>query len=248
MQIIYTQTGSKGNSTVIQSKSGGLLVIDCGIKYDKVNKEVGYQLHKVEACLITHAHADHTVHMGDFMNAGIITYLLPETRSQVPKYGSKRYCRDVTTGETYSTKSFVFVPVSMVHTNNDGTHCPCVGYLIADRASGEKMLWATDTQYIANRFYALDYYCIEANFIETDNWTESLPYIEKVVEQRRLQSHMSVETAIKFLQAQDLSKCKAVYLLHMSSSLSDKERKEIIKKVKKVVGRNIKVYSCKREG
>ncbi len=242
MKIAYTQTSSKGNCSVIQSESGELLVIDAGIKFAKINKEVGYQLHKAEVCLITHAHADHTAYMGDFTNAGIIIYLLPETRSQVPKCGSERYLRDIALGGQYQTNSFVFKPVPMVHTNNDGSDCPCVGYLIQDKVTKEKMLWATDTQYIHNRFNALEYYCIEANYFEINDYAESLPYIKKAVEQRRLQSHMSVETCIKFLQAQDLSKCKAIYLLHMSNSLSDKEKKEIIKRVKQVVGKGIRVY------
>lgn len=248
MKIFYTKTGSDGNCSVIQSESGGLLVIDAGIKFDKVNKEVGYQLQKAEACLITHAHADHTAHMDDFTNAGIITYLLSETRSQVAKCGSERYLNIVepfiNSGKSYNTPSFKFLACSMVHTNNDGSNCPCVGYLIYDKASKEKMLWATDTQYIINRFATpLDYYCIEANYFETENWQKELPYIQKSVEKRRLQSHMSVETAIDFLKAQDLSKCKAIYLLHISNGLSDKERKEIVKKVKKAVGKRIKVYA-----
>lgn len=218
------------------------MVIDAGIKFDKVNKEVGYHLHKAETCLITHAHADHTAYISDFLNAGIIACLLPETRVQVPKCASERYYKEIAIGTQYQTQSFAFVPLEMVHTNNDGTACPCVGYLIVDKASGEKMLWATDTQYIKNRFNALDYYCIEANFFEVEDWAASLPYIQKSVEQRRVQSHMSVETAIRFLQAQDLSKCKAVYLLHISNSLSDKERKEIVERVRKVVGKGVKVY------
>lgn len=246
MKIIYTKTGSKANCSVIQSETGGLLIIDAGIKFDKVNKEVGYQLYKAEACLITHAHADHTAYLGDFMNAGRNIYLLPETRSQIPKCGSERYLHDVETMKdkfykSFFTKSFIFTACPMVHTNADGTPCPCAGYLIYDRASKEKMLWATDTQYISNRFAPLDYYCIEANYIE-EGWEEQLPYIEKFVEQRRVQSHMSVQTVCEFLKAQDLCLCKAVYLLHMSTSLTDKERKEIVKMVKKTVGKGIKVY------
>lgn len=246
MKVLYSQTSSKGNCSIIQSKTGGLLVIDAGIKFDKVNKEVGYQLHKAEACLITHSHADHTAYMSDFTDAGINAYLLPETRSQVSKCGSERYLNDVptlTSGKfiIYYTKSFAFRAFSLVHTNNDGTPCPCVGYLIYDRASDEKMLWATDTQYIANRFRPLDYYCLEANYIEED-WGEQLPYIEKSVEQRRVQSHMSVQTVCEFLKQQDLSLCKAIYLLHLSNSLTDRERKKIVREVKKVANGSLVYY------
>lgn len=243
MKILYTKTGSTGNCSVIQGENGGLLIVDTGIKFDKVNREVGYQLHRVEACLITHAHADHFACIKDFLSAGINTYLLPETRSQVPKIASNRYLREVLVGDNgYKTDSFVFRAVEMVHTNADGTSCPCVGWLILDRISGVKMLWATDTQYIHNRFPALDYYCIEANFFEVDDYEQELPYIVGSVEERRVRSHFSVEAAGEFLKQQDLSKCKAVYLLHLSHSMDKKERNKVVRHIKKIVGKNIKVY------
>lgn len=243
MKILYTKTGSDGNCSVVQSDNGGLLVIDAGIKFDKVNREVGYQLHRAEACLVTHAHADHFAYVKDFLVAGINTYLLPETRLKVPKNASERYLQEVVIdNQGYKTESFVFKPVEMVHTNADGTDCPCVGWLILDRANGEKMLWATDTQFIRNRFPALEYYCIETNFFEVDDYAEDIPYLEHSVEQRRVMSHFSVEAAEEFLRQQDLSKCKAVYLLHISHSMGKAQRKELIKRIKKIVGRKIKVY------
>lgn len=245
MEVIYTQTSSRGNCSVILSETSGLLIIDAGIKFDTANKETGYQLQRAEACLITHSHADHIAYISDFTDAGINTYLLPETRSQVPKCVSERYLHSVLPAHfgyvPYQTESFKFLALSMVHTNNDGSICPCVGYLIYDKTTKEKMLWATDTQYISNKFEPLDYYCIEANYIEED-WGKQLSYNEKFVEQRRVQSHMSVQTACEFLRSQDLSKCKAVYLLHLSNSLTNKEREEIKRRVKKVVGKGIKVY------
>lgn len=232
MQIIYSKTSSKGNCSVIKSKKGSLLILDSGIQYQKVDKEIGYCLHKAEALLITHAHNDHTAHIREFLDSGIQTYVGEETRSTLNISSNIYNVGAISLNKTIHTESFAAVPLEMVHTNHDGTPCECYGFLILDKSSGEKMLWATDTQYIKNKFLPLDFYCIECNYSECSHYDEQIDYIEKVVEQRRIQSHMSVESCIKFLAQQDLSKCKEIWLLHMSNSLSEKEKKQLIRKVK----------------
>ena len=150
-------------------------------------------------------------------------------------------------GHKMISDSFVISPVEMKHTNSDGTPCECYGFLILDKSTGEKMLWATDTQYIQNRFPPLEYYCIESNYFESDDYSEDINYIEKKVEQRRLQSHMSFESAVKFLKMQDLSKCKEIRLLHISSSLGENDKKKMKRKLKrelqsKVDMKNIEIF------
>lgn len=115
----------------------------------------------------------------------------------------------------------------MVHTNSDGIECECCGFLIQDKKTKEKMLWATDTMYIPNRFPALDYYCIECNYFEEDNWGESIEYVQKTVEQRRVRAHMSFQTCVKFLKMQDLSKCKEIHLLHLSDSMTSFQKNNV---------------------
>lgn len=241
MKILHSTTSSKGNCSVIENGNGHLLIIDAGLKYKVVDKAIGYTLHKADALLITHAHSDHTACLNDFIISGINTFLGEETRSKLiigPVFGT---CRVVDKTTRVETSGFIAKTIEMVHTNHDGTTCECYGFLIFDKSTGEKMLWATDTQYIKNKFPPLEFYCIESNFFEYNDYNENNNYIEKIVEQRRVQSHMSFESAVKFLKMQDLSKCKEIRLLHLSNSLSENDKKKIKRKLKSELRNKIKV-------
>lgn len=212
MKLIFSKTGSSGNVSVIESKNGNILIIDCGIKYKTVDKAIGYRLHKAEGYLLTHNHKDHSMYEKEFAKAGIENV-----------------------SDFVETESFVIRKVEMVHSNSDGTPCECYGYLIVDKSTGEKMLWSTDTQYIKNKFSPLDFYCIECNYFETEEYDVELDYIEKSVEMRRAKSHMSCESVCKFLEIQDLSKCKEVFLLHISGSIGENGKIKMLDTVRGVL-------------
>lgn len=241
MRLLFSETGSKGNCSVIESGDGHLLVIDAGIKYRQVDKAIGYRLHTADALLVTHAHKDHTLYLDQFLKSNIITVIGSETvRTLELGYWNgliRTFPKGIVTH--HAQDNFLIKPIEMVHTNSDGTPCECFGFLIMDKSTGEKMLWSTDTQYIKNKFPALDYYCIECNYFEQNDYEGELDYIEKSVEQRRVQSHMSFESCVKFLKMQDLSKCKEIHLLHLSTKMDDKERKSVVKKMKRALKNEI---------
>lgn len=243
MQIIYSKTSSNGNCSVIESKDGHLLIIDAGIKYKQVDKEIGYRLHKADAILVTHHHNDHTKYLKEFENVKEI-YLPNECLEFFTQRNSIKPIEHL----SISTPGFLIMPIEMCHTNNDGTECECWGFLIGDKSSRQKMIWATDTQYIGYKFLPLEFYCIEANYFEQDDYEGGLDYIEKSVEQRRFQAHMSFESAVKFLKMQDLSKCKEIRLLHLSSSMDETKRKNIKKKLRACLknqlnGKKVNIYA-----
>lgn len=248
MKIVYSLTSSKGNCSVIESSDGHLLIIDAGIKYKTVDKEIGYRLHKADALLITHVHKDHTAFLTDFTNCGIDTFLGEKTRSELIRGPYIGFFITVNENTRIDKPGFVVKPIGMQHTNSNGTPCECFGFFIMDKSTGEKMLWATDTQYIKNKFSPLEYYCIESNYFEKNNYDGEFDYLEKSVEQRRLLSHMSFESAIKFLKMQDLSKCKEIRLLHLSNSLSEEDKKKMKRKLRseirsQILGKEVKIYA-----
>lgn len=235
MNILFSRTSSQGNCSVIESQDGHLLVIDAGIRYRTVDKVIGYRLH--------------TKYFSEFSKSNIISCIgintmndmcmCPLRNEQVHYFSNNR---------KIELDGFVVVSLEMIHTNSDGTPCECYGFLILDKSTGEKMLWVTDSQYIKNKFPPLDFYCIECNFFEQNDYEGELDYIEKSVEQRRVQSHMSFESCVKFLKQQNLSKCKEIHLLHLSTKMDDKERKSVVRKMKRALkteleGRNIQIYA-----
>lgn len=241
MQIIFSRTSSNGNCSVIQSENGHFIIIDAGLKYKTVDKAIGYKLHKADALFITHAHKDHTEHIKEFLMSGLKAWIGNETVANLPYSGNSSW-EVLSEANQIETEGFIIRPFPLYHTNSDGTECECFGFLIVDKANGEKMLWATDTQFIKKRFAPLEYYCIESNYFERDSYEGEADYVEKSVEMRRVHSHMSFETAVKFLQMQDLSKCKEIHLLHVSHSAGDKVKQAMKEKLENIFDRRIKVY------
>ena len=93
------------------------------------------------------------------------------------------------------------------------------------------MLFATDTYYLPNTFRGLNHILIECNYdkdiLERNNVNESL-------KKRLLSSHMSIDTCIDALMANDLSKVEDIMLIHLSDNNSDAEAFKT--RVKQVTG------------
>lgn len=95
MDINIIHTGSDGNCTYISDGSTEIL-IDCGIKLEKVNREIGYRLSKIKAVLITHEHTDHTKYIKDIAVLAKPIYMAEQTKQNI---------------ETQRMKSPFFIPL-----------------------------------------------------------------------------------------------------------------------------------------
>ena len=94
-----------------------------------------------------------------------------------------------------------------------------VNYLIESKATNERLLFVTDTQFINYRFSCLTHIMVEANFSD-----DALAEPENAPRRSRLRhSHMSLENCIKLLKANDLSQCREIWLIHLSASNGDAE-------------------------
>ena len=92
---------------------------------------------------------------------------------------------------------------------------PCVGYLIEHHESGLKMLYATDTEYVRYTFKGLTAMLLEANYGDE--------YVDRDEAKYRhvLSGHMSIETAIKCIEANMNVGMKNIILCHLSAGNSD---------------------------
>lgn len=55
MNIIYSKTGSDGNLSYITDGNTNI-IIDCGISFNKANKDCNYKLLQASALITTHHH------------------------------------------------------------------------------------------------------------------------------------------------------------------------------------------------
>ena len=125
---------------------------------------------------------------------------------------------EMQSGKQFSAGTFIVKPFDVAHTNSDGTPCKNFGFLLYSTVTKEKMLWITDASYIESRFHPMDYICIECNYIDVDDYSNELEYVNQFVEKRRFTSHLSLSRCINFLKMQDLSNIKYIRLLHLSES------------------------------
>lgn len=221
MNIKVIGSGSSGNCYRIDDGKTALL-IECGLPIKKIKAGCNYDLSAISGCLITHEHGDHILAANDLMKAGVDVYMTKGTAvaGGAETYRLKLWHRDGVDGinnpyyhtvkiGTFSVKPF------MVH--HDAAEP--VGYLIESKATGEKLLFVTDTYYIDYTFDGLTHVMVEANFS-----AESLANSENDPRRSRLRhSHMSIENCIELLKANDLSRAKEIWLIHLSSSNGDIE-------------------------
>ena len=89
----------------------------------------------------------------------------------------------------------------------------------------ERLLFIPDTSHVMNRFKNVTILAIECNHVAdilSDNIQEG--NIPSVVGRRVRRNHMSLDSVIGMLKANDLSRCREIWLLHLSDANSDEAR------------------------
>ena len=217
MRIQSLASSSKGNCYLISDGSSHLLV-ECGILLKEIRQK-GVDLTALAGCLISHEHKDHSKaaksiikYTNIYTSAGTLKHL------ELGVYSYRASA--VTAGKKFKVGSFDVMPFATEHDAAEP-----LGFLIYSTKNKKRLVFATDTYYIRNRFKKLDYIMIECNFDEDLlKKADENGWINKSVAKRYWSSHFELSNVIKFLKAQDLSKVEAIYLLHLSDGLSDEIR------------------------
>lgn len=208
-------SGSKGNCYIVQAE-GESLLLECGIQWKKILNGLDYNLKNIKGCLITHEHKDHAFAIKDILNNAIKTYG-PQNVFVKNNLEENRKVVVLKDKDKFKIGNFNILAFSNNHTNNDGTECECLGYLIQHPKLG-KILFSTDSYYIKYKFENIDHILIECNYSE-DIIEDLEPY-----QKRLFKSHMSLETLKEFLKAIDLSNTKNITLIHLSENNADPQR------------------------
>lgn len=202
LQVV--STGSSGN-TYLLTCDEETLIIDCGVRFMEVKKMLNFNIRGIKGALVTHQHGDHSRSVIEYDMTGIEVW-------KPYKYGNMR-----------QKKSFGGFNVSSFECIHD---VPCVGYLIEHPASGLKMLYATDTQYVKYTFSGLTAMLLEANYSEAYVNHDEAKY------RHVLEGHLSIETAIECIKANMNERLKNIILCHLSTGNSDPvEFKKTVKEI-----------------
>ena len=214
MEIRTLASGSKGNCYMVSDGITSIL-IEAGIPFSAIRKGLSFKTSSISGCLLSHEHGDHSKAIPEVMKAGIDVFTSEGTAKVLKLSGHRLHT--VRSLEQFVVGSWLILPFDTQHDCADP-----LGYLLV--SGNEKLLYATDTEYIRYRFAGLTTIMCEVNYdleiIRSNVANESIPLAQK---NRVLKSHMSLETFLGFCKVNDLSKVQSIHLLHLSDGNSDAE-------------------------
>ena len=210
-------TGSSGNSYVLISNTGEILLLDLGVSEKTIKKGIDWKISNVVGAVISHGHKDHSLSVKDFKSIGMPII--------APYLGDS--CKSMNIGE-FTVKPFDLTTIygSWTHTNANGEPCPIYGFLITHKEMG-RMLYITDCEVIKWRFKGINHILLGTNYdkdlVNVDNQSKA---------NHVFRGHLSIDTACEFVKSNNSNDLQNVIMCHLSSENADSD--SFIEKMKKV--------------
>lgn len=209
MRFIVLGSSSSGNGYILEDSDGNVLLLEAGVKLKEIKKALDFNIRGLVGCLISHRHGDHIGHVQDYLKAGINVYTHSENKVTGHRFTALEAKKEIKVGP-WKVK-----PFDVVH------DVPTFGFLLDHSESG-KVCFITDTVYCKYTFSGLNNVIIEANYCEEIMTKRFLDgSLNGLVRARISKSHMSLQSTLEFLKANDLSAVNQVILIHLSSKNSD---------------------------
>lgn len=230
MKLIVINSNSSGNAYILENDQEALL-IECGVRFERIKQALNFNFKKVVGCIITHEHLDHCKSVWEVLAAGVnvhTTYLTHIAMGTDRHHRAKQVLHET----AFSCGSFRIMPFRINHDCADP-----VGYMINHEETGN-ILFLTDSYYSDYTFKDLNNIIIEANYCQSilDKRLED-GVNPKFLRDRVLSSHMSLATCKEFLKANDLAGVNNIVLIHLSDGNSDAARFK--KEVQEVSGKPV---------
>ena len=228
MKVVVIGSGSKGNSTYIETKNTKIL-IDTGLSMLQVKgrlKNQGIIFDKIDAVFITHEHTDHIKELVSILKKTSATLYIEENTyieankrlrgnlANLPKVFIKADTK-------YNINDLSVVPIQLSHDTVN-----CFGYLLKELNTNKNNSFAsiTDTGYIDKKYYKILSY-IHTIMIESNHDPEMLlnsgrPWmlINRILSNN---GHMSNEQCINHLKSFISENNKNIILGHISEECND---------------------------
>ena len=216
MKLHVIGSGSEGNCYVLKSRTGKMLILECGMRYSDVLKIDGFKPSNVECLLITHEHGDHAKYHKQFTDAGIKTFTQPRTRYVLDLKNELLTSDGHFRMNTSECGEFSWCTFHVKHDAVD----PCA-YVIHHKEIGI-LIFTTDTKYI-DPMDDVDHWLIEANYDhETIQKQIDAGIANEYLSERIASNHMSVDTCCEVLKCSAKSYApKSITLCHLSERNSD---------------------------
>lgn len=232
MKLFILGSSSSGNAYLLQSETTGqVLAIEAGIRFSKVKKALDFNIGSIAGCIISHEHGDHAKYAHEYVKACIPVYTSMGTAQATGLVGSS-FVHTLHSSEPCTIGDFKVIPFDVEHDAAEP-----FGYLIRHHECGD-VLFATDTYYLKYRFPGLSNMLLECNYRQDilDHNIEA-GLVSPAIRARIIKSHMSYDTCLETLQANDLSKINNIVLIHLSSDNSHAD--EFVAGISKATGKHV---------
>lgn len=230
MRLKVLNSNSDGNCYFFIADNGDTLIVECGVSFKRIKEALNYDLSKIVGVIVTHCHDDHCLAVPDLANAGKMIYTSTGTKVEIGKTYQSTNIKWINPQRPFTIGGFTIMAFDVKHDVPEP-----FGYLIQHKECG-LTLFMTDTYYCPYKFFGLNNILIEANYCE-DIINKRLLEGKKFLRDRVIQSHMSIQTCIGMLKANDLSGVNNIGLIHLSNNNSN--AREFKSKVEAETGKNV---------
>lgn len=202
MSIEVLASGSSGNCYILTDREGNQLLLECGIKFDKIMPHIDFE--RMHSVLVTHHHSDHFLCADKFKELDINVWS-PENVED----------RNI----LISNSSWEIMAVRLYH------NIECLGYIIRSIKENKRLLFMTDTTIfptIADKPF--DCMMLECNY-NYDKVIENAR--EGKLKNDGYKNHMALEDLVQWLRVRE---CKPKHLMAIHLSQSGNIDKELVEK------------------
>ncbi len=209
-------SSSSGNCYILRSSTHEALIIECGVKFQNIQRAIDWKPENVAGCIISHRHRDHCASLKDVIKNGIQTYAHKDVFDSF-NLRTRTFCNEIQHIQKVKIGKYNILPLNVMH------DVPCFAFIITHPEMGN-LFFVTDTMYVEYRINNLNHIMIEANYSDEilqyniDNGIEP-----RAMRDRLLNTHMELKTTLKVLSETDLKDVNEVILLHLSHRNSDSE-------------------------
>lgn len=239
MKAICLASSSSGNCFVLEFDVNGRptrIMVECGLPMSDIYAKLsdnGIDLSSIDACLITHAHGDHSKSAQRLNKLGVHLFAHKKTFEALNIIGHNLIVKEV----NKIARGIAVMPFEVEH-DIEGA----LGYVI--KSPSECVIFIIDHKKFSEdlRNFKPDYVFIECNFddkyvyAQLNEATKMLKdtqldeLIRKEVNnkksqlERNLNSHCSLRGTIRGLEKMNLRNCKAIFLTHLSDRYANEYR------------------------
>ena len=230
-------SSSHGNAYIIDDGFTHIL-IECGTTHKKLQQLCQFNLTKFHACIVTHEHKDHSACVKKIISSGIDVYLSQGTAKalDLPEQFLD-LAQEMESGKQFTVGTIDIMPFSTMHDAQEP-----LGFVMQSRIDEDIFAYAIDTVNLPYNFPGVNILAVEANFDQAI--LDRCEHMPDKVRQRISNTHMEIDKLCECLRRMDLSRCREVYLLHLSDATSHEGH--FVNKVTRAVPRGIKVTACNR--